>query len=319
MGEDHEVCVELDLLDPADADRGESPVVPAWRRRRPRRLRSRGPVAVGAVAAAGLAAAAVVALLPAGKGGPSPAAAAVLRHAAGVAAKQPAIASPAAGEFVYTKSEGVFRGTFVPAGGQAFTTVQRYTREQWIGPDGSGRILQVAKTPQLATSADRAAWIADGKPDLTDSTGNIDGKWGPGGLHYLDLSNVPTDPAALRQLIEQRKLEGGPPGDAETFTIVGDLLRDSYAPPEVRSALYKVAAQLPGVALIGTTRDQLGRAGTAVGYASNGNTHELIIDPRTSALLAEQTVDNTGAIVDWTAYLSSGVVDSTSATASTAP
>lgn len=298
----------------------ESPRSPVRLRRHQRRLASRGAVAVAAVAAAALVVVAVTALLPAGDtGGPSPAAAAVLLHAARAAAKQPATAPPSPGQFVFTKSEGVFTNTTVPNGGQAFNTVQRYTRQQWIGPDGSGRILQVAGTPQLPTSADRAAWVADGKPNLADSTGNIDGKWGRGGLYYLDLSNVPTDPAALKQLIGQRKLEDGPPGDAETFTIIGDLLRDSYAPPAVRSALYKVAAHLPGVQLIGATHDQLGRAGTAVGYPSHGNTQELIIDPQTSALLAEQTLDNSGTVVGWTAYLSSGIVDSTSATVSTAP
>jgi hypothetical protein len=242
-----------------------------------------------------------------------------LLHAARAAAKQPATAPPAPGQFVYTKSEGVLGNTTVPNGGQAFNTVQRYTRQQWIGPDGSGRILQVAGTPQLVTGADRAAWVADGKPNLADSTGNINVTLKRGGLYYLDLSSVPTDPAALKQLIEQRKLEDGPPGDAETFTIIGDLLRDSYAPPAVRSALYTVAAQLPGVQLIGATHDQLGRAGIAVGYPSHGNTQELILDPQTSGLLAEQTLDNTGTVVGWTAYLSSGVVDSTSATTSTTP
>lgn len=300
--------------------RAEAQSPPAVLRLRRRSLAPRWAVAVGVAAAAALVAAAVMALLPSGDtGGPSPAAAAMLLHAAGTAAKQPATQPPGPGQFVYTKSEGILGNTTVPDGGQAFNTVSRYTREQWIGTNGSGRILQVAGTPHLASSADRAAWIADGRPNLDDGSGNIHATFKSGGLYYLDLSNVPTDPAALKQLIEQRKLESGPPGDAETFTIIGDLLRDSYAPPSVRSALYQVAAQLPGVQLIGATHDQLGRAGTAVGYTSNGNTQELIIDPQTSALLAEQTVDNTGIVVDWTAYLSSGIVDSISATVSTAP
>lgn len=335
---DQRLLETVKRADPVSADIGEAPAAlfarvlasaraeaPSSRsevqlRRHRRRLASRRAVAVAAVAAVALVAVSVTALLPAGEtGGPSPAAAAVLVHAARAAAKQPATAPPGPGQFVYTKSEGVFGNTTVPNGGQAFNTVQRYTRQQWIGPDGSGRILQVAGTPQLATSADRAAWVADGKPNLAESTGNIDGKWGPGGLYYLDLSQVPTDPAALKQLIEQRKLEDGPTGNAETFTIIGDLLRDSYAPPAVRSALYTVAAQLPGVQLIGPTQDQLGRAGTAVGYPSQGNTQELIIDPQTSALLAEQTLDSNGTVVGWTAYLSSGIVGSVSAAVSTAP
>jgi hypothetical protein len=320
-----------DMVEPPDAlfervlvsARAEAQPRPSAARHRRHRHRpaSRRALAVGAVAALAAVAAAVMALLPAGDaGGPSPAAAAVLLHAAHAAAKQPATSPPGPGQYVYTKSEGVLGVTTVPDGGQqSYNTIVRYTRQQWIGTDGSGRILQVAGTPQLATSADRAAWIADGKPNLNDGSGNINTTFGPQQGGYVDLSNVPTDPAALKQLIEQRKLESGPSGDAETFAIIGDLLRDSYAPPAVRSALYEVAAELPGVQLIGATHDQLGRPGTAVGYTSNGNTQELIIDLQTSALLAEQTIDNKGTVVGWTAYLSSGVVDSTTATVSTTP
>lgn len=286
------------------------------RRRRPPRLRT---LAIPAGAAAALAIM-LMFLLPIGASGPSPAAAAVLLHAARVAAKQPATAAPTPGQYVYSRSEGVLAVTTVPDGGaKPYNAIYRYTRQQWIAPDGSGRILQTAGSPQLATSADRAAWIADGKPNLNDGSGNIHTTFGPQPGSYVNLSTVPTEPGALKQLIEQRKLESGPPGDAETFTIIGDLLRDSYAPPVVRSALYTVAAQLPGVQLIGPTHDQLGRDGTAVGYTSHGNTQELIFDPQTSALLAEQTIDNTGTVVGWTAYLASGIVDSISATVSTAP
>jgi hypothetical protein len=117
-------------------------------------------------------------------------------------------------------------------------------------------------------------------------------------MPYLNLSNVPTDPAKLKRLIERRKLGGGPPGDAETFQIIEDLLHYSYAPPAVRSALYTIASQLPGVRLIGPTHDQLGRPGTGVAYGlpqPQGHTSkvlddELIFDPQTSTLLATQWV-----------------------------
>jgi hypothetical protein len=292
----------------------------AERHRRQRRPRSKWVLAAGAVATVALVAVVATALLPAGDAGsPSPAAAALLLRAAHAATKQPATGPPGHGQFVYTKSEGLLGSTSVPAGGRAFNTVWRYTRQQWIAPDGSGRVLQVAGRPKLATSADRAAWIADGKPNLDDGSGDISTPLSRGSGLYLDLSNLPTDPSALKQLIEQRKLEGGPPGDAETFTIIGDLLRNSYAPPAVRSALYTVAAQLPNVTLIGTTHDKLGRTGTAVGYDSNGNTQELILDPQTSALLAEQTIDSRGKVVAWTAYVSSAIVNSTKATAPETP
>ena len=137
-------------------------------------------------------------------------------------------------------------------------------------------------------------------------------------------SKLPTGTAELKRLIESRAIEGGPPGDAETFTIVIDLLRETYAPPAVRAALYTIAAELPGVQLLGTADDHLGRPGTAVAYLSNGLNHEVIFDPRTSALLGEQTIVTdpslvepqrpAGTVLDWTSYLNSSVVDSTTAT-----
>ena len=150
-------------------------------------------------------------------------------------------------------------------------------------------------------------------PALTGDR-NTDETFRRGGLHYFDLSKLPTDPHALGSLVENRTIEGGPPGDAETFTILGDLLRETYAPPGVRSALYTIASELPGVQLVGPTDDHLGRRGTAVAYVSQGLRHELIFDPRTAALLGEQTTLPDGAVVEWTSYLSSGVVDSTTAT-----
>ncbi len=140
-------------------------------------------------------------------------------------------------------------------------------------------------------------------------------------LFFLDLSGLPTDPAELKARIESREIEGGPPGDAETFTIIADLLRETYAPPALRAALYMIAAELPGVELIGQTKDPAGRDGIAVAYANAGARHELIFDPDTSVMLGERFVvtDATkeyrvapGTVVGWAAYLSSGIVDSTS-------
>jgi hypothetical protein len=104
--------------------------------------------------------------------------------------------------------------------------------------------------------------------------------------------------------------------------------RRTGAPPAVRSALYTIASQLPGVLLIGPTHDQFGRPGTGVAYDSRGERNELIFDPQTSGLLAEQTsvVQRSkgdpfppGTVISWSCYLASGVVDSDSATTSAMP
>jgi hypothetical protein len=280
--------------------------------------------ALGATALAATACvAAAVVLFGTGTAGPSPAAAAVLRHAARTAAQQPATDPPAPGQFVYTKSEG----TFVDGAQTNNQTISFYetdTREAWIGPDGSGRLRGTASPPTFVTPADRAAWIAAGKPRLSGNP-HSDETYRAGGLSYLDLSKLPSDPAQLKQLIEERKIEGGPPGDAETFTIIGDLLRETYASPGVRSALYTIASELPGVELVGAVHDPLGRSGTAVAYVAHGSRDELIFDPHTSALLAERQVATDGSyvpvgtVLESNAFISSGVVDSTSATTTSQP
>ena len=287
-----------------------------------RQVRRRRPLALAAALAVGAVAIVASVGLPFGaSGGASPAAAAVLRHAARTAASQPAAEPPAAGQFVYTKSDSLFEDTAV-TNGQMINYYEHVFREAWIGTDGSGRIREGEGAPRFVTGADRAAWVAAGKPSLTGER-NSDDTFKAGGLSYLDLGRLPTDPTALKPLIENRSVEGGPPGDAETFTIIGDLLRETYAPPAVRSALYTIASELPGVQLVGASHDQLGRPGIAVAYISQGLRHELIFDPQTSALLGEQTTVAdpsqvrslaAGAVVESTSYLSSGVVDSTTAT-----
>lgn len=281
-------------------------------------------VAAGVAAAAVAIAVAVPAMVPGGHPGGAPnAAAAALLRAAKVAATQRGTPPPGPGQYVYTKTEAVWENDWANVGpndDQYFSVLMPIVREAWIGTDGSGRLLETNGTPTFLTDHDRSVWIAAGRPDLGGNTTH-DESYRPGGLYYLDLTKLPTDPDELRTMIEERKVEGGPPGEAETFTIIGDLLRETYAPPELRSALYRIASELPDVQLIGNVKDPEGREGVAVAYPNNGILHELIFDPNTSALLAERTVITdpaqahlqvpSGTVVGWAAYLGSGIVDST--------
>jgi len=293
---------------------------------RRRGIRRRWIAATGVAAAIVAAAFIVPALLSDSPlGGVQSAAAEALSNVATVAADQQWTA-PVPGQFVYTKTRAVWESSTYGAGpkhDQDFSVLMPVTRQAWIGLDGSGRLLETDGTPTFLTAQDRAAWVAAGRPSL--GTGKTsDEAYGKGGLSYLDLSKLPTDVAQLRQMIVERKIEGGPAGDAETFTIVGDLLRETSASPALRAALYEVASELPGVELIGTVKDHAGRTGTAVGYTSNGYRNELIFDPTTAALLGEESIvaDSakvkphlpTGTVMGWSVQLASGVVDSTSQT-----
>jgi hypothetical protein len=344
-------------------------------RRRPRGLVL--SVAAGAAAAAAGATALAAGLLPgpagtalpgAGGGHPQAATVAALYKLSRVAARQPNAGPPGPGQFQYTSSVGA--GQACAASDNLYACWNLHDkREIWIGPDGSGRIRESQTDPTFATAKDRENWIEMGRPARVGPPS--DEKYGPGGLSTgpADLSKLPTDPAQLAELISSRKIEGGPPGPAEDFVQVGDLLRETAASPELRAALFKVAAGIPGVKLLGTVTDSDGRSGTAIAFVSSASNeptalpspvpaasagssdppsaapsgspspspsgspspsaspgpgggsqgtvlNELIFDPGTSGLLAEQTVrvhpDGSTQLVVWSDYLLSGVVDSVS-------
>jgi hypothetical protein len=260
-------------------------------------------------------------------GGRSLASAALL-DAAHIAAKRPAQeAGLGPGQFMYTKEKALWEN--VDEGDPVRISFRPVTREDWKRPDGSGRYVETDGHLLFPTAADAAYFYNAYRNQQDLLNGHTSDETYPAGPpNYDQLSKAPTDPAKLKQLIESRRLGYGPPGDAETFQIVGDLLRETGAPPAVRSALYTIASELPGVELIGPTHDPLGRPGTGVAYVSRGENYEIIFDPQTSAMLAERTtVAQTskedpfppGSVIGWTAYVASGIVDSDSATTSATP
>jgi hypothetical protein len=252
------------------------------------------------LAVAGLAAAVAIALplvLPGGPGGADPAAAAMLRQVARRAAAQPPQPAPAPGQYVYTKSESSQTYLYVAGSGlRSFSFTQPLTRESWTGPDGWGRILETGGPISFPSPQDRQAWVAAGSPDLDEASG--DEIFRPEESDYRDYSQLPTDPTELRAMIEDREVESGPPGEGGTFTIIGDLLRETYTSPAVRGALYEVAADLPGVEWVGKTVDGAGRAGVAVAYTHDGIRTELIFDPNTAELLGETEILTEDSRVD---------------------
>jgi hypothetical protein len=198
-------------------------------------------------------------------------------------------------------------------------------REIWIAPDGSGRIRESAGRPRFLSDAQRAAWVAAGSPQLPPLARATNETFAASELHYFRSAHLPTDPKALRGLIEARKIPGihEPPGEADTFEAIGEMLRETDLRPALRAAIYEVAAELPGVELLGEVRDPAGRRGVGVAFTDRrrGNRHELIFDPANSALLGEREVVvggwskglqvPAGTVVGYASYLEARVVDST--------
>jgi hypothetical protein len=304
---------------------------PLWRRPRLR-------LAVAAVGLAAILIALPIGILGGG-GEVQPALGQVLRRTAEIAAAQGPVA-PGPGQYLFTRSKSAYlhatgynpRCETHPCDREhpwevtdEWSVLVPSEREAWISLDGSrrGRVREVTGKPRFVSAGQRAGWLAAGSPPLPRA-GQVEDSavWGGGGT--LDASELPTDPPALRQLIEAREIPGvsGPPGEAETFTLIGDMLRETYLPPAVRAAIFELTAELPGVELLGEVQDPVGRSGTGIAFTDHkrGVRHELIIDPATSALLGErESIVESGAWgfkappgtpVGYAAYLESKVVDS---------
>lgn len=291
--------------------------------------------------AAGVAVAALLIALPigifGGSGKVQPAVGQVLREAAAVAAAQEPVA-PRPGQFLYTRSEDAYLRSVAYSpycrthacdrehpwqATDEWSVLVPSERETWLSfGSRQGRVRQVSGKPRFVSADQRAGWVAAGSPPLPRAGEVEDSALSGGGL--IDASELPTDPPTLRRMIEAREVEGigGPPGEAETFTLIGDMLRESYLPAAVRAAVYELTAELPRVELLGEVDDPVGRPGVGIAYTDRkrGTRHELIFDPETSALLGEQeSIVRSGAFgfraprgtpIGYAAYLESKVVDS---------
>ena len=108
-----------------------------------------------------------------------------------------------------------------------------------------------------------------------------------------DLSKLPRDPHRLLNSIYKQTLGRGQSVDGAALGYIADLLRTGVVPAELRAALYKAAAMIPGVTVTEGQANLDGRTGVAIGRFEEGpakTREELIIDPVTGLLIGERSV-----------------------------
>jgi hypothetical protein len=138
-------------------------------------------------------------------------------------------------------------------------------------------------------------------------------------LSYPATAKFPTQPAALERAIE-RYLHVNHEGTTSIFFSAGNILQVG-ASPTLRAALFKLVEHLPGVTLLGLTKDASGRVGVGVALSTPHIRHILVFNPRTSAVLGELSVTRTktsvlgtqvpkGTVIDFTTFGKSGVTSS---------
>jgi hypothetical protein len=250
-----------------------------------------------------------------------------LHALADVAAAQRAVG---AGRVFYERNDFTLTIKYIGADGRseadpgdaAYAIVRTVPEELWLAPDGTGRYVYGRQGPaRPAGDGDERAWRAAGAPDLETLMGPAEEDWGPkvqalkpwsmlfnSNLEAVlprdaPLSVLPHEPRALEAFLQRaartQRPEGSESEIRNTFgTDVTTFLRYPGTPPDLRSALLDVFANVPGARLLGRIRDGAGRPAAGIDLPDDMNDGKDIIafDPATARLVAEGTSDGRGGV-----------------------
>jgi len=228
--------------------------------------------------AAALLVAAALAFVFLGRSGTDTAAAAQTLHRLGArAAAQPALRLEA-GEYWYVRTVALQRQDE-----SASAPLVSVVHEQWMAPDGSGRIRIV-----------RGGRVDDSQ----QPPGTMVIPFGSRSLTWTELDALPTDADALQRLVQDAAVRNSWPLAYQEFDLIAELLRNAPVSPAVARSLYEVLARLPGVTLEGRVTDALGRSGIAVSIGGGPTRAVLVLDPRNAGLLASEELNTDTAKVN---------------------
>jgi hypothetical protein len=206
-----------------------------------------------------------------------------------------------------------------------YNIAERTSTQQWDPRSASRRSWYISKdtgaTP--ATPADLTAWRAAGSPaswhigglrygqdeqTFTMSPAAAQAWWQTGDNALGDLGRTPATLAVLQALpSDQARLDAvirrdalTETGGAATSSLASDMfdtgvwLLTEPVTPQVRAAVYRVIAGLPGVRSVGLTTRQPGWPGDGVSIQGGGGEEEVIVvAPSTGQLLSDETVVTT--------------------------
>jgi hypothetical protein len=180
------------------------------------------------------------------------------------------------------------------------TILQGRTDTQYVAVDGSRPsftvtgpatfIRQLAGDP--VTPADLPEQFNGGTQTSTSnlSPNDLPGTWQTPNSSFL--SALPRNTAALRQRLYLDTAGAGRSADGEVFVAVADVLRSGLVPADLRAALYRVLATVPGVEITAPTATIGTSSGVAFGRyeSTDGTRQEIIINPSNGDLVGEREV-----------------------------
>jgi hypothetical protein len=118
------------------------------------------------------------------------------------------------------------------------------------------------------------------------------GGWGTPDAEFL--ASLPRDPGRLYDRLRADTEGRGSDPDLEMVVYVADALRTGLVPADLRAALYRVLAKVPGLQVTEEVANLDGRKGTAFGMSAGGTRHDVIIDPATGQFIGERQVSEEG-------------------------
>lgn len=275
-------------------------------------------------------------------------------------------APPGPGQLLYAKTKVVQLEGWLPKGhGKGSRTHPRYfvpindpsaryalvpvMKEVWTAPDGTTRVRETLGRVDFFSSANQSHWEGAGSPPpwafdpgehqvRRDSSGRRFKEFaakafrGRREFTYMSrLSQLPTEPEALRLAIENRRGGSSPldpspassPRGGATVERLLEILSEPIASAALRGAAFDALAEIPGIGFERNVADAAGRRGDAISWArGSGFGRRFILDPHTGEILAEaEMIFGPKATKEYgapagtpyreTAYLRSGIVGST--------
>ncbi|WP_245413108.1 CU044_5270 family protein [Arthrobacter celericrescens] len=296
------------LLSRIDAGTGGGMPDGGSRRRRTVTRRVLLASAAAAVLVGGIVVADVVA--PAGKPGATAEAAEVLNNAAAAAIKaSDPVVKP--GQYLKVDTRAVYSHQVSRSNGTTVAWLATQDSQLYVPADKSGEWVW-NRTPRVPTTffgqEAKAEYqnqeaFREKNPDPREP--RLDGIFrGRAGAFYDSppqimgtplleaIRTLPRDPRKLLDLIYEKNGDKGQTPESQALTTIADSLRTGVIPADLRAAMYKAAALIPGVVVADKQATLDGRKGIALGihWAEGKIRQDIIIDPGTGLMIGERMV-----------------------------
>lgn len=233
--------------------------------------------------------------------GAATAQAAEVLNAAAETTIQTADLVPGPGQYLKIQSTNIWASTAVAADGREYewldtekstVYIPANREEEWVW-ERSGRIPTTFFSQESKEYASAVMEPAEGYV----LRGNNAGFYGtpPEQSSFPspdELAAFPRDPTLLLTEIQRQTDGKGQSKDGEALVFIADLLRTGMVPADLRAALYKAAALIPGVTVTDEQATLDGRKGIAIGRVETAShrRQDIIIDPKTGLLIGEREV-----------------------------